>query len=255
MDPFTIAALVGTGVNIVGKLMGSSSQAAMDRAQSQAYLTQAKGYDTQAQAQDTQAKIYDTKVSIDGLNAGILNQQADIAGMGVDFAASRERSVLGKIADAGRETLSAQRSYFAGNNLDPTFGSPLLVQAMTAGRIATDMDLAKTSFAIDKANALSNEATIRGQAAGAVGQGLSDMLGASATRLTAAATRSSADAARASAGMALQKADADTQAGYFGAATAMLSGVSALKGVSFPSFSSGGGGGTGFSTTTTGGLY
>jgi hypothetical protein len=219
MDPFTIASLIGTGVNVVGKLMGGSSSAAMDRAQSQAYLTQAEGY-------DTQAKVYDTKASIDNLNTGILNEQADVAGMGVDFAASKERDTLGKIAEAGRQTLSAQRTYFAGNNLDPTFGSPLLAQAMTAGRIATDMDLAKTSFAIDKANALSNEATIRGQAAGSVGQGLSDMLSASATRL-------SASAARASAGMALQKADADTQAGYFGAATALLSGVGGLKGYSF----------------------
>lgn len=205
MDPFTIAALVGTGVNAIGKLMGGASSSAMDRIQQQGY--------------ETQAKVFDTRVGIDSLNTDLLGKQADIAGMGVDFAGSKEREQLGKIEEAGRQTLSAQRSYFAGNNLDPTFGSPLLVQAMTAGRVATDRDLAVTSFAIDKANALSNEATLRGQQAGSVGQGLSDMLSASAARLSAAG-----------AGM---KADADTTAGYFGAATAMLSGVGALKGSSF----------------------
>ncbi len=236
MDPFTIASLVGTGINVIGKLMGSSSAAAMDRAQSQAYQSQAQGYDIQAAGLDTQAKVYDTRAGIDALNTDLLNQQGDIAGMGVDFAASKERLALGRIAEAGRQTLSAQRSYFAGNNLDPTFGSPLLAQAMTAGRVATDMDLAKTSFAIDKANALSNEATLRGQAAGSAGQGLSDLLSGSATRISASATRQNAATARISADMSLQKADADTQAGFFGAASALLSAAPSLKGFSMPQF-------------------
>jgi len=200
MDPFTIAMLAGTGINAIGKLMSGSSSAAIDRLQSQGY--------------ETQAKVYDTRAQVDNLNTDLLNQQADVAGMGVDFAASKERQTLGKIAEAGRQTLSAQRSYFAGNNLDPTFGSPLLVQAMTAGRVATDMDLAKASFAIDKANALSNEATLRGQAAGSAGQGLSDMLSASAARIGAAGYT--------------ERAHADMTAGYFGAATSLLSGVGGL---------------------------
>ena len=181
MDPFTLAMLAGAGINAIGKLMGGASASAIDSIQAQAAQT----------------------------NTELLGTQADIAHMGVDFAASKERLSLGKIAEAGRQTLSAQRSYFAGNNLDPTFGSPLLVQAMTAGRVATDMDLAKTTFAIEKANALGNEAALRGQAAGSASQALAYTV----------------------------KGSADETAAVFGAATSLLSGVGAVgKGFSMPKF-------------------
>lgn len=216
MDPFTLAMMASAGVNAIGKLMGGASASAMDKIQANAYGVQAGVAQT---------------------NTDLLNTQADVAGMGVDFAGSKERQALGAIEEAGRQTLSAQRSYFAGNNLDPTFGSPLLVQALTAGRVATDRNLAEASFAIDKANALSNVAALRGQAAGSAGQALTSLYGQMGATI---------------------KASADMTAGVIGAATSLLSGVGAAGkgGFSFPSFSSsGGGGGTGFSTTTTGGLY
>lgn len=187
MDPFTLAAVAGAGINAVGKLMGGASAAAMDANQAAAYGVQASTAKT---------------------NTDLLNTQADIADLGVGFAGSKEKQALGKIAEAGRQTLSAQRSYFAGNNLDPTFGSPLLAQALTAGRVSTDMDLAKASFAVDKANALSTEANIRGQAAGSAGQALSSMYGQLNANL---------------------KGSADMTAGWLGAGTALLSGVGALK--------------------------
>ncbi len=186
MDPFTLAMIASSGVSAIGKLMAGASSSAMDKLQAQAYGVQAQTSET---------------------NTGILNEQADVAGLGVDFAASKEREQLGQIAEAGRQTLSAQRSYFAGNNLDPTFGSPLLMQAMTAGRISTDMDLAKTSFAVDKANALSNEASLRGQAAGSAGQALTSLMNQSS---------------------ALMKSSADLTAGYLGAATSLLSGAAGV---------------------------
>jgi hypothetical protein len=216
MDPISLAMLASAGVNAVGKLMGSSSAVAMDRLQQQGFRLQQKSF-------ETQAGVYDTRVGIDNLNTDILNKQADVAGLGVEFAASKERQALGHIAQTGAETLAAQRSYFAGNNLDPTFGSPLLVQAMTAGRISTDMDIVKASFAIDRANALSNEATLRGQATGSAGQTLTDILNAGNARLSAAG----ADLNAQGAGM---KADADNMAGWLGAASALLSGASAFKG-------------------------
>lgn len=197
MDPFTLAMIAGAGIGAIGKLMGGASASAMDSVQANAYGAQAGVAQT---------------------NTELLNKQADVAGMGVDFAASKEREQLGKIAEAGRQTLSAQRSYFAGNNLDPSFGSPLLAQALTAGRVATDMDLAKTSFAIDKANAMSNEASLRGQAAGSAGQALTSLYGQLG---------------------AVMKGSADMTAGVLGAATSLLSGVGAagkVAGFSMPKF-------------------
>lgn len=174
MEPFTFAMLAGAGINALGKLMGGASSSAIDSIQAQAA----------------------------NANTELLDKQADVAHMGVDFAASKEREQLGKIEEAGRSTLSTRRSYFAGNNLDPTFGSPLLVQAMTAGRVATDRNLAGASFAIDKANALSNEANLRGQAAGSAATALGATI----------------------------KGSADMMAGVLGAGTALLSGASAVGG-------------------------
>lgn len=172
MFPWLMAA--SAGVNAVGKLMSGASQSAMDA---------------------LQAKQYDNRAALDDTNA-------EIAGMGVDFAASKEKTELGKIAEAGRSTLAAQRSYFAGSNLDPSFGSPLLVQGQTAGRIQTDINIAETSYAIDKANALTSKASYQSQSA-------SDLLSAS---------------------MARYKGDADMTAGVLGAASALLSGLSGSPG-------------------------
>lgn len=193
MDPFTIAMAASAGINAIGKLMGGASASAMDANQAAAYGVQAKTAQT---------------------NTDLLNKQADVADMGVDFAGSKEKQALGKIAEAGRQTLSAQRSYFAGNHLDPTFGSPLLTQAITAGRVATDMDLAKASFAVDKANALTTEANLRGQAAGSAGQALTSLYNQANAQM---------------------KGSADMTAGYLGAASALLSGAGSLgKGASMP---------------------
>jgi hypothetical protein len=179
MDPFTMAlAAAGNGINAVGKLLGAASSSTIAT---------------------MQADNFRGRERLDNLNA-------DIARMGVDFAAAKERTELNKVAEAGRQTLSAQRHYFAGGNLDPTFGSPLLVQAMTAGRVATDMDIVKANFAIDKANAQTAEAGYREQAR-------SDLV---------------------SAQMYDMKADSDLMAGVFGAAQSLLS---------FGSSAAGGGGG------------
>lgn len=215
MDPFTLLAIAGTGINIIGKLMGSSSASAMDALQGQAYAKSGE---------------------IGDFNAGLLSGQADIAHEGIDFAASKEASTIGKITEAGRATLAAQRTFFAGGNLDPTFGSPLLAQALTAGRVTTDIDLAKASFAIDKANALTTEANIRGQAA---------------------TSKGNADVARINAQIMAQKVDSDTMAGYFGAASSFLSGGAAIAkgGSGFNFGGSAGSPASGFSLTATGGLY
>ncbi len=184
MDPFTLAMMASTGINAVGKLFGGFAAKDADLAQ---------------------AGNYDKRAEISDLNAMLYGSQADVAHLGVDFAASKERVELGKIFESGRQTLETQRSYFAGGNLDPTFGSPLLVQAITAGRVATDADLAKARFAIDKADALTTEANLRGQSYSATLQAQSD--------------RASADALR-------KKADNDVLAGIFGAGSALLSAFS-----------------------------
>ena len=200
MDPFTMALLAaGTGANAIGKLMAGASSKALT---------------------GIQARAAETGATTANASADILDKQADVAEMGVDFSWAKARTQIGRIEEQGRVTLAGQRSYFAGNNLDPTFGSPLLVQAITAGRVASDVDLTKAGAAIEAADAETRASTIRAQAAGQRGQALNQFYTAASAKM---------------------KGDADLTAGYLGAATAILSGAASM--------SSGGGAGGGPNST------
>lgn len=189
MDPFTMALLAaGTGANILGKLSAGASSKAMSAISSQ---------------------IYGTNAEIANSNADTLDMQADVADMGVDFSWSKAKTQISRIEEQGRQVLSTQRSYFAGNNLDPTFGSPLLMQAITAGRVQSDVELTKAGAAIEAADARTRAANIRAQAAGQRGNALTQLYQQAGAQM---------------------KGDADMTAGYFGAATALLSGVTQFAG-------------------------
>lgn len=201
MEPFTMALMAaGTGANMIGKLMGGASSKAMSAITSQ---------------------IHGNNAGIANSNADTLDTQADIADMGVDFSWSKAKTQISRIEEQGRQVLSSQRSYFAGNNLDPTFGSPLLMQAITAGRVQSDIDLTKAGAAIEAADARTRAANIRAQSAGQRGNALTSLYQQAGAQM---------------------KGDADMTAGYLGAATAFLSGATSFAtGGGFGSF---GGGGT-----------
>lgn len=159
-----------------------------------------------------QAASYGAQADLARANTDILNTQADAAELGVDFAASRQRLQLGQIMEQGRQALAAQRSYFAGNNLDPTFGSPLVTQAITASRIQSDVDMTGVNFEVERANVKSNVATLRGQAVGAAGQALTALHGKAAAEISG---------------------DASEAAGWLGAGTSLLKGFSGISGLNF----------------------
>lgn len=204
MDPLTMTLLMGgTALNAFGKISAgiNSAQHALDL-----------------------APLYDANVTTSNLNADMLSDQADIAGMGVDFAWSKARKKIADVQDKGREVIAAQRSYFSSGNLDPTFGSPLLAQAITAGRVATDVDMIEAGAKIEEADALTRKTNLLTQSAGQRGNALTQLYQKLST---------------------IAKGDADMQAGFFGAASAILSaGYSAATGGAF-----GGGSGGGAATT------
>ncbi|EKS26521.1 hypothetical protein, partial [Afipia felis] len=110
---FPLLAFGGGVVNAIGKLMSGASSSAIDKLQSQ---------------------VYGTNAEVSKTNAEILGTQADTAELGIGFAWAKERTQEARIEDAGRQTLASQRSFFAGNNLSSSYGSPLLIQALTAGK-------------------------------------------------------------------------------------------------------------------------
>jgi hypothetical protein len=191
VDPFTIAAVAGAGIGAIGKLMGGASSSAMDKIQSQ---------------------IYATNAGISETNASSLESQATVAAGGEGVAAAEGNLSVARIQEAGRETLAQQRNFFSSSNVDPTYGSPLLTMARTAGRVASDVDIARASAAIASANAQASSASLLTAAAGQKGQALSSLLSEQGAN---------------------EKSSSDMMAGYLGAATSLLSGVGSLGGKGF----------------------
>lgn len=185
---FPLLAIGGGVVNAIGKLMAGASSKAIAGLQSQ---------------------VYGTNADVSKTNAEILNTQADTAELGIGFAWAKERTQQARIEDAGRQTLASQRSFFASNNLSSSYGSPLLIQALTAGKVQTDVELTRAGAAIEAANAQTTAANIRSQAAGQQANSLSNLVSSIGARI---------------------KGDADMTAGILGAGTALLSGFGAAKG-------------------------
>lgn len=155
------------------------------------------------------ADLYGINAETAKANVGILTTQAEIAGMGEDFAYAKARLQKGRISEQGRVTLAAQRAEFSSRNVDPTFGSPLLTQAVTAGRVAQDLDLTDAGAAVEVADAKTRKANILNQAAGAQGQVVSSL----GQQLTSTLRASS---------LFTRSGDA-VGAGFLGAASSLLS--------------------------------
>jgi hypothetical protein len=151
--------------------------------------------------------------------------------MGEDFAFAKARLQKGRISEQGRVTLAAQRAEFSSRNVDPAFGSPLLTQALTASRVAQDLDLTDAGAAVEAADARTRKAGLLGQAAGAQGQVVSSLGAKYGAELTAGSKYGKARAL-------FSRSNDDVTAGVLGAATSLLSGAAKMGA------GSGGAGGT-----------
>lgn len=138
------------------------------------------------------------QASIFNKSADLLGTQAEIAKSGAVLSYARGRVQEGRIEQQGRDVASAQHLFFGSNNLDPAYGSPLLLQARSAMQVETDLNLVRAGEAVDAADALTKAANIEGQRMTAIGQGAG----------------------------ALSRGLGARTAGYFGAATDLLKGAS-----------------------------
>jgi len=117
------------------------------------------------------------------VNADSLNTQADIALEGVDLAFAKERVVDARISREGDAALSAQTNLTTARHFDPTFGSPLVLQAFTAGQVKADLDIARAGAEIEAADAYARSASLRGAALGALGNVYGAQLRGSAAQM------------------------------------------------------------------------
>lgn len=187
MDPLTIMALGSTALTAISSL--------------------GKGY-AGSEIDNLQKSIADQNTALLVRKAGIEAKGADLAYAGGALETSRTVSQLHRV-------LGAETGHFASSNLDPTYGSPLLLEGYSAGQGATDLALIAARAQGSAAGALSTSAGTMAQAAGSAGQS-------------------------AAFGM---KSSQDIMAGILGAGTALLQGGTKMWGglnTSTASFASGG---------------
>lgn len=203
-DP--ISALTAGGgaiLNIAGGALKSEGALATAAAKAQDYVSNAQYSILQAQAFGQQADVATS-------NLDLLRTQAEAARLNIPIVEAKGRLDESRIADAGDKTERMQTVRYAYSNIDPSFGSPLVLAAKTAGDVATDINLTRAATGIAKAQAMTQVANIEQQAFGVAEQGVT---------------------ARQNALLTLQRADTFTKdvgsavtAGKIGAGAAMLSG-------------------------------
>lgn len=101
-----------------------------------------------------------------GDNADLLHIQSDIAKGNADTATIRgnyDEFLSRRKVD---KVLGAETVHFASGNVDPTYGSPLLIQGFSAAQGETDAQLIRARMMGERADALTQAANIQGQAAG-----------------------------------------------------------------------------------------
>jgi hypothetical protein len=100
-----------------------------------------------------------------GGNADLLRTQAAIAEGNADLAVVRGNYDEFLSRRKVNSVLAAETAHFASGNVDPTYGSPAMIQAFTAAQGEVDAQLIRARTASARADALTGAANIAGQAA------------------------------------------------------------------------------------------
>lgn len=158
-------------------------------------------------------------------NVPVLQQQADVLRDSADVARAKARINLARVQDQGDVVGAAQVASFTSRHIDPTSGSPLLLQLQTASRVKGDMDLIAAGAEVERANIRAQAANLDIGAAGEAGRAATAAGQAAVTYGNALST--------------VMKGQQSRIAGQYGAATSLLSTAASV----FKSLGGGGGGG------------
>lgn len=130
-------------------------------------------------------------------NADTAEKQASVKRLEAKNATAKAGYDEAKLRQEVDKTLGQAKTYYASRNLDPAYGSPLLVQGLTAAQGEVDAQIVRAQGQSDRASALSeaasydaSAATSRWQAVASEQQSnlslLSGVFGAATTLLTSA---------------------------------------------------------------------
>jgi hypothetical protein len=134
--------------------------------------------------------------SIAQSNVTLLQQKAGIEADEGKLALAQGGLEQSRVSNTIGRTIGAETGKFAASNLDPTYGSPLLLEGFSAGQGATDLALVGAKAELGNASDLAASAGTLGQAAGEQGQAvafgskatqdiIAGITGAAATALSA----------------------------------------------------------------------
>lgn len=209
-DPISaLTAGAGAVLNIAGGALKSEGALAGAAAKAQDYVANAQFAQLQAQAFGQQSDVATS-------NLELLKTQAQAVRENVSIAEAKGRLDESRIADVGDKTERAQVVRYAYSNIDPSFGSPLVLAAKTAGDVATDINLTRAATGIAKAQALTQVANVEQQAFGVAENAVTSRQNAllSLQRVTTFS----------------KDVDSAATAGRIGAGAAMLSGFAGAAG-------------------------
>jgi hypothetical protein len=143
MDPMTLMALGSTALTAIGKLGSGFMSSNLDKLQQ----------------------------SIANGNAQLLLSKAQLEAQEGQIPLAEGRLEQSRTMDTINRTLGAETGKFAASNLDPTYGSPLLLEGFSAGQGATDMALIGAKAELGYAGALTQSAGTMAERTGQVGMG------------------------------------------------------------------------------------
>lgn len=193
-DPGTILSMAGAGASAYGRMQQGAMEADNNLAKSKFSLLQADLYGDSANAAEG--------------NLDLLRTQAEIARGNVAITEAKGRLNESRVRAQGDKVLAGQSLSFSYRNIDPAYGSPLVMQGKAAADIETDIGLVRAGTAIERAAALTGVANIQSSAL---------------SQANAAVTaRGNAVLSTANAGMAAKNASAAEDAAVWGAATTLL---------------------------------
>lgn len=111
------------------------------------------------------------QASIANFNAQMLTQQAGMQAKEGQLSLDEGALQQSRIANTVSQTIGAETGKFAASNLNPAYGSPLVLEGFTAGQGETDEALAGAQASMGYAGALQQSASTLTQAASQTGPG------------------------------------------------------------------------------------
>jgi hypothetical protein len=172
-DPVTLT-IIG-GVSAAGTIAGAGLKAYGQYKTGEAKAAQAR----------SEAMVFGVQADIAKSNAFFLNSEADIVETSTDLAFAKAAQGESRLRKTQDLLEGANRADAANRNLDPTTGSPILIQMRNAMQFQSDIDTMRAQGKMEAADISMRAANLRQQAVGEQGRVFTATISGDSSRLAA----------------------------------------------------------------------